>query len=684
MNYMIGVDVGGTFTDVTIVNTKNGEVENHKLPSTPNDPSIAIMDGIDEIINTKNGDHELVSYLAHGTTVATNALIERNGERTALIVTKGFKDLIEIARQTRPSLYNLFKEKPNPIISGELRYEVEERLYADGSIRTPLNKEQLKDIIEDLKRKGINSIAICFLFSFNNYIHEKEAVEEIKRLYPSAYVTASHEIVPEFREYPRLSTTAMNAYLGPVMQEYMENFGDSVKNANIPVNPYITQSNGGIISIQESVKTPIKTAVSGPAAGVVAASHTADLTGYKNLITFDMGGTSADFSLIENGKPKVSMEREIEGLPARVPMLDINTHGAGGGSIAWLDEGGALKVGPQSAGAIPGPAAYGKGGTLPTVTDANVVLGRLNPSAILDGKMNIDIKASERAIKKHICDKTNLSLTEAASGILSIVNFNMSRGVRLISVEKGHSPSEFSLLSFGGGGGLHCSSLAKELNISTIIIPPSPGTFSSMGLLVSDIKSDFVRTGVLDLTDDNIEKMNKYFTEMETEGEKILVSENIKKQNRYFIRSIDMRFKGQNYELSVPIYLEELSKQNIKKVIKKFHELHEKTYGYSDKSATVEFVNYRLTACGNLPKVSLKQDSQAEDREINPLSTRQVFFSEVEVPGYYKTGIFQRSNLLVGNKIKGPAIIEQLDSTTLILPEQTAKVDPNYNLIINV
>ena len=684
MSYMIGVDVGGTFTDVTIVNTINSEVKNHKLPSTPSDPSIGIMDGINEILNIQEGSHELVSYLAHGTTVATNALIERKGAKTALIVTRGFKDLIEIAQQTRPSLYDLFKEKPSPIIPGDLRYEVEERLYADGSIRTPLNKEQLKDIVEDLKSKEVTSIAICFLFSFQNHVHEKAAVEEIRRLYPSVHISASHEIVPEFREYPRLSTTAMNAFLGPVMQKYMENFNSSVQNAKIPVNPYITQSNGGIISIQESVKTPIKTAVSGPAAGVVAASYISELTGYKNLITFDMGGTSADFSLIENGQPKVSMEREIEGFPARVPMLDINTYGAGGGSIAWIDGGGALKVGPQSAGAVPGPAAYGMGGTRPTVTDANVVLGRLNPSGILDGEMNIDVEAAKNAIKKHICDKTNLNLTEAASGILSIVNSNMTRGVRLISVEKGHAPSEFSLLSFGGGGGLHCSALAKELNISTIIVPPSPGTFSSMGLLVSDIKSDYVRTGVLDLSQENVKKINKYFKDMEKEGESLLITENIREKDRYFIRSIDTRFKGQNYELSVPIYLSEINKQNINKIANRFHEIHQKTYGYSDKSAEIEFVNYRLTACGNLPKVESNKNFFSNEQVVASEFQREVFFYETEVPGYYDTGIFQRSTLQNGNKVMGPAIIEQLDSTILILPDQEAKVDSEYNLIVNI
>lgn len=682
MRYMVGVDVGGTFTDVTLVDSISGEIQNHKLPSTPYDPSKAIMNGIRDLLNQHNIPNEQVTYLAHGTTVATNALIERKGAETALIVTEGFKDLLEIARQTRPSLYDLFQEKPEPMISGELRFEVNERLYSNGLVRTPINKYQLREIIEEIKSKGIKSIAVCFLFSFNNPTHEQIAVEEIKKLYPSAYVSASHQIVPEFREYPRLTTTTMNAYLGPVMQTYMENFRASVKKENIPVEPYITQSNGGIISIQESVSSPVKTALSGPAAGVVAASHVSELTEFKDLITFDMGGTSADFSLIENGEPKISMDREIEGFPARIPMLDIHTYGAGGGSIAWLDAGGALKVGPESAGAVPGPAAYGRGGTLPTVTDANVVLGRLNPNGILDGKMDLDVEASKKAIEQHICKKTSLSLIEAASGILSVVNANMTRGVRLISVEKGYSPNEFSLVSFGGGGGLHCGSLAKELNISTVIVPPSPGTFSSMGLLVTDIKSDYVRTELLEPTDQNLLKIQEHFEKMEEEGTILLESERIEEEKRIFQRSVDVRFKGQNYELSIPIELKELEKENINKVIKKFHEVHEKTYGYSDKLATVEFVNFRLTACGEIPKVEFEKEINTNEKVISSTIKREVYFTEVDNPKYFKTDIFQRTELNVGDKIIGPAIVEQLDSTILVLPDQTAFVDPYQNLII--
>ncbi|SDD06024.1 N-methylhydantoinase A [Paenibacillus sp. UNCCL117] len=683
MRYMIGVDVGGTFTDVTMVDTHSGDIVNHKVPSTPADPSRAIMTGIEQILELNGVPVGEVLYLAHGTTVATNSLIERKGALTGLLVTEGFRDLLEIGRQTRPSLYDFFKEKPAPVIPGHLRLEVEERLYADGSKRKALNKESLHAAIEQLKRDGVQSVAVCFLFSYLNPEHEKEAVEEIRRLFPEAYVSASHQVVPEFREYARLSTTAINAYLGPVMQRYMENFQNSVRSAGIPVDPYITQSNGGIISIQESVSNPVRTAVSGPAAGVVAAAHLAELTGYRNMITFDMGGTSADFCLIENGEPKVSMEREIEGFPARIPMLDIHACGAGGGSIAWLDAGGALKVGPESAGSTPGPAAYGRGGTRPTVTDANTILGRLNPDGILGGRMTMDVEASKRVVQEHICDHTNLSLMDATMGILSVVNANMTRAIRLISVEKGYDPREFTLVSFGGGGGLHCGALARELGIPRILVPPSPGTFCSLGLLVTDIRSDYVRSS-LQLAQDTagLSVVRELFADMEREGSAMLEKEGVSEENRRYALGLDMRFKGQNYELTIPVDRSELTAEGIPAVIERFHQQHEKNYGYSNRSGIIEFVNYRVTALGELPKATLNRGPEAGDRKLAPASYREVYFAETDEPGFYQTAIYSRSELAPGDKLAGPAIIEQMDSTILILPGQTAVVDAYRNLVI--
>ncbi|UUZ84987.1 hydantoinase/oxoprolinase family protein [Paenibacillus sp. P26] len=683
MRYMVGVDVGGTFTDVTLVDTHSGEILNHKVPSTPEDPSRAIMNGIGQILERNGVPVSEVRYLAHGTTVATNSLIERKGALTGLLVTEGFRDLLEIGRQTRPGLYDFFKEKPEPVIPGHLRLEVEERLYADGSVRKPLDRAGLRDAIGRLKREGVQSIAVCLLFSYLNPEHEKQVVEEIQALFPEAYVSASHQVVPEFREYPRLSTTALNAYLGPVMQRYMENFQHSVREAGIPVDPYITQSNGGIISIQESVSNPVRTAVSGPAAGVVGAAHLAELTGLKNMITFDMGGTSADFSLIENGEPKISMEREVEGFPARIPMLDIHACGAGGGSIAWLDAGGALKVGPESAGSVPGPACYGRGGTRPTVTDANAILGRLNPDGILGGRMALDVEPSRRAIQEHLCDRTQLPLLEAATGILAVVNANMTRAIRLISVEKGYDPREFTLVSFGGGGGLHCGALARELGIPRILVPPSPGTFCSLGLLVTDVRSDYVRSSLMEPGEGCMAEVRGLFTAMMQEGAAMLGKEGIPEPKRRYVLGLDLRFKGQNYELTIPVDWSELNEDGVQGILQRFHEQHEKHCGYSNRAGAVEFVNYRVTALGESPKASLSPEEECGGGPAEPSSRREVYFSETEQAGYYSTPVYERSRLAPGDRLAGPVIIEQMDSTILLLPGQTLRVDAYRNLLIH-
>jgi len=682
MGYMVGVDVGGTFTDVTLVDSNNGEIKNHKVSSTPDDPSKAIMRGIREILEMNRVAVEDVQYLAHGTTVATNALIERKGAVTGLIVTEGFRDLLEIGRQTRPSLYNFFAEKPEPVIPGNLRYEVRERLLANGEVYRAVDEVSLYKAIQDLKDKGVEAIAVCFLFSYLNPEHEKVAVETIKHQFPEVFVSASHELVPEFREYSRLSTTALNAYLGPVMKNYMQNFLNSVKDYGIPVEPYITQSNGGIISIQESVSSPLRTAVSGPAAGVVAAKNLGELTGFKNMITFDMGGTSADFSLIEDGEPKISMEREVEGFPARIPMLDIHACGAGGGSIAYIDTGGALKVGPESAGSTPGPATYGRGGTKPTVTDANVLLGRLNPKEILGGRMSLDLDAAKRAIKEHICDKSQLTLDEATAGIISVVNANMSRAIRLISIQKGHDPRDFTLVSFGGAGGLHCSALAKELNIPRVLIPPSPGTFCSLGLLVTDVRTDYVSSTLQEASPHNMNFVAGQFKELKEEGIKLLDKEKIPESKRKYELVIDMRFKGQNYEIPIPVEWDEITPFGLTALRERFIDQHEKIYGYAKKDGVLEFVNYRLTAVGQLPKATFNKSTNTSD-SAKHRETRQVYFTEIDEPGYYETKIFARGDLQPGNKVQGPLIVEQMDTTILVLPKQTVEVDEYGNLIIN-
>ncbi|AZO95910.1 hydantoinase/oxoprolinase family protein [Halocella sp. SP3-1] len=682
MKYMIGVDVGGTFTDISLLNVEKKELNILKVRSTVDDPSLAIVEGIDEILKTNNVDYSQVTYLAHGTTVATNTLIERTGAKTALITTKGFKDLLEIGDQTRPGLYNYFIQKPEMLIPSGWNHEVSERLLYNGDIYSPLEEKEVGNIVKVLKEKGAESVAVCTLFSYLNPIHEKKIVEIIKELYPDIYVSASHNLVPEFREYPRMSTTVLNAYLGPIMKSYVNNFNNSIKDMGIKVEPYVTQSNGSIISISETIDSPIRTAVSGPSAGVIAANHVAQLCGVKNIITFDMGGTSADVSLIENGEFVLSTDRKINGFPVKTPMIDIDTIGAGGGSIAWLDGGGALKVGPQSAGAKPGPAAYNKGGEKPTVTDANVVLGRLNPEYILGGRMEIRADLAEKSIKEHLSSLTDMNSVEAAAGIIAVVNSNMVRAIRVISVERGYDPREFALVSFGGAGSLHACAVAKELGIKEIIIPFSPGIFCSIGLLVADIKYDYVKSKIMLAEKNNIKEINEIFSKMISQGKKMLDKEGIFEENREYILTIDARYKRQNYELQLTIPEKKLDEEILNDIKGQFHKEHMKNYGYFDENQPLELINYRVNAIGKTPKPDMpKYPIKDSLNPPIPNANRQVYFDENK--GFVECPIYTRDDLDAGHEIFGPAVVEQMDTTILINPGWNANVDEYLNIKLN-
>lgn len=682
LKYMIGVDVGGTFTDISLLNVEKKELNILKVRSTVDDPSLAIVEGIDEVLKTNNVDYSQVTYLAHGTTVATNTLIERTGAKTALITTKGFKDLLEIGDQTRPGLYNYFIQKPEMLIPSGWNHEVSERLLYNGDIYSPLEEKEVGNIVKVLKEKGAESVAVCTLFSYLNPIHEKKIVEIIKELYPDIYVSASHNLVPEFREYPRMSTTVLNAYLGPIMKSYVNNFNNSIKDMGIKVEPYVTQSNGSIISISETIDSPIRTAVSGPSAGVIAANHVAQLCGVKNIITFDMGGTSADVSLIENGEFVLSTDRKINGFPVKTPMIDIDTIGAGGGSIAWLDGGGALKVGPQSAGAKPGPAAYNKGGEKPTVTDANVVLGRLNPEYILGGRMEIRADLAEKSIKDHLSSLTKMNPVEAAAGIIAVVNSNMVRAIRVISVERGYDPREFALVSFGGAGSLHACAVAKELGIKEIIIPSSPGIFCSIGLLVADIKYDYVKSKIMLAEKNNIKEINEIFSKMISQGKKMLDKEGIFEENREYILTIDARYKRQNYELQLAIPEEKLDEEILNDIKGQFHKEHMKNYGYFDENQPIELINYRVNAIGKTPKPDMpKYPIKDSLNPPIPNANRQVYFDENK--GFVECPIYTRDDLDAGHEIFGPAVVEQMDTTILINPGWNANVDEYLNINLN-
>lgn len=678
MSYMIGVDVGGTFTDFSLFDTERGRLFHYKRSSTPEDPSKAIVSGISHILEEEKISPEEVSYLAHGTTVATNALIEKKGGRLGLITTKGFKDLMEIGWQKRPSLYDLLKDKPESLIPTGLKCEVDERIRFDGSVKIPLDEDSVRQAVRYLKEQKAETIAVCTLFSFLNPAHEARIREIIEEEYPGVYISTSHELVPEFREYSRMSTTVLNAYLGPVMEKYVHNFEQSILASGIKVSPYVTQSNGSVISISETIDCPIRTAVSGPSAGVIGATYIGQQCGIDKIITFDMGGTSIDVSLIENGKAQLSNERLVEGYPARIPMIDIVTVGAGGGSIARIDEGGALKVGPKSAGATPGPACYMRGGTLPTVTDANIVLGKLNQHRILGGRMDVDLELAKKALQEHICEKSGLTLKQAAAGVISVVNSNMIRAIRVVSVERGYDAREFTLMAFGGAGPLHACEVAREMGISTVLIPPSPGTLCSLGLLMADTKFDISRSNILIAEPENLPKVQKIFQDLIAEGNAMLDKEHIAPKDRSFHCCVECRYERQNYEISIDVD-PSMTQQAMDDMITHFHQEHNRSYGYCNEDMRIQMVNYRVSAVGSIIKPDLKQRPvDPEAVPPAPIEIRQVLFEGEQ--DYMDTAVYQRSDLVPGCTIQGPAILEQMDSTSIIPPRWEATTDGFGNI----
>lgn len=679
MSYMIGVDVGGTFTDFSVFSTATGELRHYKRSSTPADPSKAIMSGIAEILSEQEINPADVTYLAHGTTVATNALIEKKGAKMGLITTEGFKDLLEIGWQRRPSLYDLRRQKPEDLIPPGMKTEVTERILHDGSIKTPLDENSVRNAVRILKAMGAETIAVCTLFSFLNPVHEDRIKEIIEEEYPGVYVSASHDLVSEFREYSRMSTTMLNAYLGPVMKNYVNNFERSVKETGIEIAPYVTQSNGSIISISETIDCPIKTAVSGPSAGVIGAIYIGKQTGIDKIITFDMGGTSIDVSLIENGKAQLSNDRNVEGYPARIPMIDIVTVGAGGGSIARIDEGGALKVGPQSAGATPGPACYMRGGTQPCVTDANIILGKLNSKKILGGKMDVDISLAKEAIEKNICEKSGLTLERAAAGIVSVVNSNMVRAIRVVSVERGYDPREFTLMAFGGAGPLHACEVAEDMGIQQVLMPPSPGTLCSLGLLMADTKFDLSCSNITTAIDENVKKVNELLANLTTDGNSLLDREHVNESKRHFVYSVDCRYLSQNYEIPIEVSYP-FDKAAMENMIEKFNMEHEHSYGYCNRDMKVQMVNFRVSAIGEMEKPGLSAHKIEKDAAMPaPIEYRKVLFDRQNE--YIDTPVYSRKEIPCGSTVTGPAIFEQMDSTCILPPNWVAYTDEYENII---
>ena len=683
--YRLGIDVGGTFTDLSIFDELSGEMAVYKTPSTPADQSMGIAEGIAALLRQAGVRPNQLGYLGHGSTVATNAMLEGRLARTGLITTDGFRDLLEIRRQKRPALYDLFFDKPEPLVPRHLRLEVVERVGADGSVVRPLDEVGARDAVRALVGAGVEAIAICFLYSFLNRSHERRVVEIVKEEAPGLPVWASHEVLPEFREFERLSTTVANASLGPVVNRYLGNFASRVSELGTRTAPYIVQSNGGVMSVATARQRPASMLLSGPSGGVMGAVYVAGLAGIQNIITLDMGGTSTDVSLVEGGAPKVATDKEIAGYPVRVPMIDVNSIGAGGGSIGWIDPGGALKVGPRSAGAVPGPACYRRGGELPTVSDANVLTGRLNPERILGGRMEIDAEAARKAIETHVGHPLGLSDLDAALGMLTIVDANMVLATRMGSVERGYDPREFTLVAFGGAGPLHAVSVAAELGLRRVLIPEAPGILCALGLLVTDMRADYVRTALMLAREADPEGVTAIWAELETRASGWLDEEGIEPGKRVLERTVDMRYQGQNYELPVAAPSGAWGAAAQKQLESAFHAVHERAYGYAAPEEPVQLVNFRVTAFGLTPHIRLRRqesDSDCPDPAGAIVGYREVHW--VRGGGVEPTPIVDRARLRPGHELLGPAIVEQLDSTTLIGPGQHARLDEYRNLHIEL
>ncbi|HLM76810.1 MAG TPA: hydantoinase/oxoprolinase family protein [Rubrobacteraceae bacterium] len=652
-NTRLGVDVGGTFTDLVALSGE-GTLVTEKVPSTPDDQSTGVINAL----GSSEIEPDAVDALAHGMTVATNALLERKGAKTALVTTEGFRDVLEIARQDRPSLYNLTEDRPPPLIPRELRFTVKERMGPDGEAFA-LDEESLENVVSTIEEAEVEAVAVCLLFAFMHPEHEQRVGEALREALPDVHVSLSSEVLPEFREYERFSTTAADAYLAPRLAAYLSNLASQVEEAGSP-EPLVMQSSGGVVRVNDAISDAAGCLFSGPAGGVVGAAFIGSLGGYENLLSFDMGGTSSDVAPVVDGEVQTTTETVVAGIPIKLPMVDLHTVSAGGGSIAWADAGGALRVGPHSAGADPGPAAYGEGGEEPTVTDANLFLGYLADRATLGGEVVLQRELSENALKA-LGEEVNLDAEEVALGVAQVANAEMVRALRVISVERGLDPREFALLAFGGAGGMHACALAEELGIETVLVPKAGGVLSALGLAISDLRRDYVRPYLVALEDVDEEELEEKFQDMEGSAERDL-------EDPEHTRRADLRYQGQSFELTVEA-------DSLEKLEERFHEAHEQRYGYRMDDESVELVNVRLVATTPVEKPEPEEpraegDAESGRREAN-------FDGE-----WQETPILDRELMGKGSEVAGPAIVEFRESTCVVRPGWRGAVDGVGTLVL--
>ncbi|HEV7264008.1 MAG TPA: hydantoinase/oxoprolinase family protein [Falsiroseomonas sp.] len=673
----IGLDVGGTFTDLALVDEATGRITFHKVPSTPHDPSEAIEAGILGLLARARGDAAEVVFLGHGTTVATNMVIERRGARTGLLTTRGFRDVLEIGRQTRPNLYDYTVKRPEPLVLRRRRIEIAERMAAEGTVLHPLDEAEVEAAARALLAQDVEAIAIGFVHAWRDPRHEAAAKRVLQRVAPDTYLSISAEVLPEFREFDRFSTTVMNAYVGPRMARYLERLQSRLRDAGIVPGPYTVHSNGGLMSVATAGAAPVRTCLSGPAAGVIGAAVVAGAAGFPDVVTFDVGGTSTDVSVIAEGAPTSTSSRDVAGHPVKVPAIGIDVIGAGGGSVAFIDAGGALKVGPRSVGAHPGPVAYGKGGTEPTLTDANIVLGRLDPVALLRGAMPVDAAAARRAVEEKIAQPLRLTVEEAALGIIRVAVANMGRAIRGVTTERGYAPERFALFAYGGAGPLHATEVAGECGIPVVVVPREPGTMCARGILLADIALDFVRTAIAPLDEASWSHAGALFAEMEREAQAWLEGEGVPPSQRDAARAVDLRYDGQNFEVRVKLPEGGL---DLAALFDAFAVEHERTYGYAIPGRTIELVNCRLTALGRVPRGMPEPPPSDGSPDAARIGQRRVYFDR-EI-GWRDTPVYDRDLLPAGARLTGPAVIEEMSATTVAFPGQLVELDSDGNIVL--
>ena len=680
--YRVTVDTGGTFSDFVYLNEATGVLSIAKVASTPDDPSRAILAGIEALRGTGVAAAD-IGYFCHGTTVGTNALLEGKGARTALLVTEGFRGIYPVGEQARPygtAIFDVMYDKPPPLVPDSLTGEVKERVDFRGAVLRPLDEAALRQVVRELKAHDIESVAVCLLFSFLHPAHELRVREILREEIPDCSVSLSCEVLPQIREYHRLSTTVINAYLQPTLARYVSKLEHRLSGASIATRQkYVMQSNGGMATFAAAARRAATTVLSGPAGGVTAGVLAARDSSFRNLITFDMGGTSCDVALIKDGEPLIASRGQIEGRDLALPMLDINTVSAGGGTIAMLDRFGALQVGPHSAGAVPGPVCYGRGGAAPTITDCNLVLGYLGADNFLGGQMRLDAGRARAAIESKIGRPLGLSLTQAAQGIVRIIDVKMQETIKAISTMRGHDLREFMLLAFGGAGPIHAGRNARDLGMAGVIVPRYPGVFSAIGLLVSDVKHDYVQSKLVPLSEATAEAINGIFQRLAAQAHAELTDDGFSPEHIRIERALDMRYAGQGYEVAVPCPARPLEPADLTHLRLAFDQQHKQMSGHMAPDEQVEIVSYRVRGTGLLPPAQMPKFKRAGTLLAEALrQRRRVIFEEGEVD----CPVYDRERLDVGLSIPGPAILEQFDCTTVICPGQVARVDEWKNLIV--